>query len=377
MTDPLDLPLKLTPRFDPKPWGGRRLADYGFALPDNIPIGEAVITPADALVAAGALAGATVQAVVDFDPARILGRRGLGATSERALFPVLIKVIDANADLSIQVHPNDEAAAGIGQLGKTETYHVLAGQSGARIALGLRPDVTGEEFAAACRAGRRTADLLRWLPARAGESILIPAGTVHALGAGCLVFEAQQPSEITYRLDDWGRLGMDGKPRALHLADGLAAFDPDSRPAPATPLPTRTSAGRRHLLAACRYFAVERIALAQGEVIQATTSGSPQTLTVLRGGVTAGTTAGQLGLRGGETAMVAAAQANVTLAATAPAVILRTWVPDLASEIIAPALAAGHQERQVVALAGSLPDIADAGLTNPATAANQTGVGSA
>ena len=367
MIDPLALPLKLTPRFDPKPWGDRRLAEYGFTLPEGVPIGEAVITPADAVVASGGLAGATVQAVVELDPVRVLGRRGLGATGNRNVFPVLIKVIDASMDLSIQVHPDDEAASGLNQLGKTETYHVLAGEPGSRIALGLRPGVSVDQFAAACWGGQRTSDLLRWLPARPGESILIPAGTVHALGAGCLVFEAQQPSEITYRLDDWGRLGIDGKPRALHLAEGLAAFDPDSRPAPMTPLEIRSAAGRRHLLAACRYFAVERIALARGETITAATSDSPQTLTVLRGGVTATTGAGPMSLCNGESAIVTADQTSVSLAATAPAVILRTWVPDLASEILIPALAAGHPVHQVTALAGSLPDIANAGLTSVAT----------
>lgn len=366
MTDPLDLPLKLTPRFDPKPWGGRRLAAYGFTLPAGVPIGEAVITPSDALVASGTLAGATLQTLVELDPARVLGARGLAATGGRSLFPVLIKVIDASTDLSIQVHPDDSAATSVGQLGKTETYHVLAGEPGSRIALGLRPDVSAEEFATTCRAGQPIAALLRWLPARPGESIMIPAGTVHALGAGCLVFEAQQPSEITYRLDDWGRLGIDGQPRALHLADGLAALAPNSRPKSRAPLPTRTTAGRRHLLAACRYFAVERIALARGETVHATTSGSPQTLTVLRGDITAGTSPGQVALCSGETAIVAADQAGVALVAITPAVILRTWVPDLTSEIIAPALAAGHPERQVAALAGSLPDIATAGLASSA-----------
>src|SRR5690606_4328822 len=141
------------------------------------------------------------------DPNRIIGDRGLTATGNRALFPLLIKLIDAQADLSIQVHPDNDAASALAALGKTETYHVLASEPGSRIALGLRPDITPATFAAACRAGERTTGLLRWIPAQAGETILIPAGTVHALGAGCMVFEAQQPSEITYRLDDWGRLG--------------------------------------------------------------------------------------------------------------------------------------------------------------------------
>lgn len=358
MIDPLHLPLKLNPRFDPKPWGGRRLANYGFDLPGDGPIGEAVITPAEAVVATGTLAGSSIQELVAADPVRINGQRGLAATGDRALFPVLIKVIDAQEDLSIQVHPDDDAASTRAALGKTETYHVLASELGSRIALGVRPDVSAAAFAATCRAGEPTTGLLRWIPARAGETILIPAGTVHALGAGCMVFEAQQPSEITYRLDDWGRLGVDGRPRDLHVAEGLAVYDPASRPAPITPLRLRSTGGRRHLLTACRFFAVERIALARGERVIATTSGSPQTLTVLQGAATAATDSGGLDLGSGETAIVTAACAAVTLTATAPAVILRTWVPDLEREIVAPALAAGHDAARITALAGSLSHLA-------------------
>jgi mannose-6-phosphate isomerase len=297
-----------------------------------------------------------VQELVDRDPVRIVGRRGLDVTGDGALFPLLIKVIDAQQDLSIQVHPDNRVAGRSGRLGKTETYHVLASDPGSAVALGLLPHVSLETFAAACRAGQPTADLLRWLPARPGESILIPAGTIHALGAGCVVFEAQQPSELTYRLDDWGRLGVDGNPRALHLDEGLAASNPASRPLPSGPLPLRSAAGRRHLLSASQYFAIERIALARGETVLATTSDSPQTLTVLRGGLTVDTPAGQLHLGHGETGIVAAACRQVRLQATVPAVLLRTWVPDLDTEVVAPALASGHSARQVSALAGALPD---------------------
>lgn len=356
MIDPLDLTIKLTPRFDPKPWGGRRLEQFGFSLPGPGPFGEAVITAPEARVAEGAFSDATVQELVNRDPERIVGCRGLHLTGDRALFPLLIKVIDAQQDLSIQVHPDNQLAASMGRLGKTETYHVLASDPGSMIALGLLPDVSLEVFAAACRAGEPTANLLRWLPARPGESILIPAGTIHALGAGCVVFEAQQPSELTYRLDDWNRLGVDGKPRPLHLDEGLAASNPASRPLPSAPLPLRSKAGRRDLLSACQYFAIERIALARGEAVLATTSDSPQTLTVLRGEFTAGTSAGQVHLGHGETGIVAAACRQVHLQATAPAVLLRTWVPDLEAEVVAHLLAAGHSARQVSTLAGALPD---------------------
>ncbi|MDQ3410568.1 MAG: class I mannose-6-phosphate isomerase [Chloroflexota bacterium] len=356
MTDPLALPLKLTPRFDPKPWGGRRLERFGFILPGAGPIGEAVITAGDARVAGGDLDGISLQALVDRDPERVIGARGLAATGGNALFPLLIKLIDASEDLSIQVHPGNDAAAAEIRLGKTETYHVLASAAGSTIALGLLPEISATDFAAACRTGMGVSERLRWIPARTGESILIPAGTVHALGAGCLVFEAQQPSEITYRLHDWDRLGIDGGPRPLHLDDGLAVYDPASRPGPIAPLGLRSASGRRHLLTACRYFAVERIALARGEEMSTTATGSPHTLTVLRGAVEAGSDVGQVAVAGGETA-IAAAACPVRLRATAPAVLLRTWVPDLLTEIVIPALAAGHEPAAVSALAGSLPDI--------------------
>ncbi|MBA2519882.1 MAG: hypothetical protein H0V24_09470, partial [Chloroflexia bacterium] len=136
----------------------------------------------------------------------------------------------------------------------------------------------------------------------------------------------------------------------------LAVYDPASRPGPIAPLGLRSASGRRHLLTACRYFAVERIALARGEELSTTATGSPHTLTVLRGAVEAGSDVGQVAVAGGETA-IAAAACPVRLRATAPAVLLRTWVPDLLTEIVIPALAAGHEPAAVSALAGSLPDI--------------------
>ena len=278
-------PLMLTPRLDPKPWGGRRLAEFGFALPPDELIGEAVITAPEAVIGNGPHAGRTLGEVVTDDPAAALGERGLAATGKRPLFPLLVKLIDASQDLSIQVHPTDEFARAENSLGKTEAWHVLDSAPGGTLYLGLTPDASVDEVEEFAREGRRMAGLLRHIPAQPNTTVLIPAGTIHALGANVLVYEIQQPSAITYRLDDWGRVDASGQSRDLHIEQSLKVANGDYRPEPIPPVDIRRSAGRSQLLAACRYFAVERIALAAGESLTLTTSGSPQVFTCLRGGL--------------------------------------------------------------------------------------------
>jgi len=352
-------PIKLAPRLDPKPWGGRRLATFGLPLPPGEAVGEALATDDSAAVGDGPLAGRRLGDLVAQAPAALIGERGLAVVGDRPRFPLLVKLIDAAANLSVQVHPSD-ALAPPEHLGKTEVYHVLAAAPGARLALGLGPGIALERFVAACRAGERTEGLLRWLPARAGETILIPAGTVHALGAGCLVYEAQQPSDVTYRFDDWGRLDAGGRPRQLHPDAGLAALDPTLRPGPIPPLPLPTPVGSRRLLAACRLFALERIALAAGEQVSVRASGSAQVLTCLEGRAELAVGVGAdeaVAAAAGETVVFAAAAGTGTVRAVEPAVLLRAWVPDLRREIVDPARAAGHCDAAIAALAGPLPDL--------------------
>lgn len=352
-------PFRTEPRFDPKPWGGRGLERLGLSPPDDGPIGEAVVSADDAVVAGGRDNGRSLAELVAADPVGVAGRRGLAVCGERPLFPLVVKLIDAVADLSIQVHPDDGAAAVRGQTGKTEAYHVLAAAPGARIALGIRGGVSRQEFAARCRAGERLAPLLRWLPAVPGQTIVIPAGTVHALGAGCLVYEVQQPCDITYRLDDWGRVDAGGHRRPLHVEDGLAVVDPGSRPEPIPPLPVRSAVGRRQILAACRFFALERIALAAGETVEAAATDAPQVMTCLRGAAAVATAGGALDLSAGGASIVPAAGNPASLAAREPTVLLRAWVPDLSAEIVAPLRAAGHPGWQVARLSGPLADLGE------------------
>ncbi len=352
--------MALKPRLDEKPWGGRRLGNLGVGLPDEGLFGEAVISAGDAVIEKGPFAGEPLEAVVRRDPEAVSGRHGLAATGGSAVFPLLVKLIDAAENLSVQVHP-DDATAPEGRLGKTEAYHVLESAPGAAIALGLGAGVTEEEFAEACQAGSgATYGLLRWVPAVAGETIVIPAGTVHALGAGCMVYEVQQPSDITYRFDDGGRVDRVGRRRELHVEAGMAVMNRGSRPEVIAPVRIAGGAGRRQLLCACQFFALERIALAGGEEVSVTAAGSAQVLTCLRGEVEIGSEAGQVRVSAGVSAILAAVIRRGMVRARTPAVVLRAWVPDLVHEAIGPAREGGAADASIWALSGALEDLREA-----------------
>ena len=337
-------PVKLQPRLDPKPWGGRLLEAWGIPLPPGETIGEALLTDPDATVVSGAIPGTPLGELASRDPAAWIGARGLEVTGGRPVFPLLVKLIDGQADLSIQVHPDDRAAAAAGLgTGKTEAYHILAAEPGSVIYLGLDPEVKLEDFASSClRANGSAAGCLRRVPAAPGMTVLIPAGTPHALGAGILIYEIQQPSNVTFRLDDWGRVDATGAARALHHREGLALVDPLSRPEPIprVPLDDARRTGRSWWL--------RPISLRNGLP-------SPRMRCPLRGGRQppgahphrrrgAAGHAGWVGsAAAGETVILPAGQ-GATLSARRDSVVLRGWVPDLEREVMAPARAAGASD---------------------------------
>jgi mannose-6-phosphate isomerase len=353
-------PVKLQPRLDPKPWGGRLLEAWGIPLPPGETIGEALLTDPEATVASGAMPGTPLGELASHDPAAWIGARGLEATGGQPIFPLLIKLIDGQADLSIQVHPDDlaAAAAGLGT-GKTEAYHILAAEPGSVIYLGLDPEVTLEEFASSClRANGSAAGCLRRVPAEVGMTVLIPAGTPHALGAGILIYEIQQPSNVTFRLDDWGRVDAAGIARALHHHEGLALVDPLSRPEPIPRVPLRDAAADRALLVATSYFALERIALAADAAVRIPAVDSPQVLTPVAGAVLLDSAGWVVATAAGETVILPAGQ-GAALSARRDSVVLRGWVPDLEREVMALARAAGASDGALYGLGMPLPDTAD------------------
>jgi mannose-6-phosphate isomerase len=216
-------PLKLTPAFKDYLWGGTRLADeYGKHTPLR-PVAEAweLSCHPDGLsvVQNGALAGQTLTDVLASHPTWM----GEKTTGE---FPILLKLIDAAADLSLQVHPDDDFARQIeGQQGKNEMWYIVDREPGAKIILGFREPVSPEKFRASI-ADNTILKLVNAIEVEPGDCYCIPAGMLHAIGGGILVAEVQQSSNVTYRVYDYDRKGADGKPRPLHIDKAVAVTNP-------------------------------------------------------------------------------------------------------------------------------------------------------
>lgn len=318
-------PLLLAPRLDAKIWGGRALARFGFDLPPDEPIGEAVITASEATVLDGEHAGRSLGELIAMDPTAAIGERGLKVTRGQPLFPLLIKLIDANDVLSIQVHP-DDAHAPAGSLGKTEAWYVLDAGPDAAIYLGMNEGTSLEDVARLARAGTSTAHLMRRVPATPGATFFIPAGTVHALGAGVVIYEIQQPSAITYRLDDWGRVGPDGRPREMHVEEGLAVLDPSSRPEPIEPRTLPSDTGTRKQLVSCPLFTAELITLDSGETTICSGEGAPQVFTCTRGTLHVSSGGCRVPVSAGQTVALLACAGPAELTASSQCTLLRGWL---------------------------------------------------
>jgi len=235
-----DHPLRFEPIFRRALWGGRRLETVlGKSLPPGNDFAESweiVDHGTDqSRVTAGPLQGLTLSTLM-----RELGSDLMGRHPPQACFPLLLKFLDVRANLSVQVHPNDQQAAQLDppDSGKSEAWYVLSAEPGSRIYAGLRDGVDRAALDAAVTNGR-TEECLDAFEPVAGDCILIPAGTVHALGAGLLVAEIQQSSDTTFRLFDWNRVGSDGRPRPLHVSQAVAVVDYQAGPVrPVAPRPT-------------------------------------------------------------------------------------------------------------------------------------------
>lgn len=250
-------PLVFEPVYRRYLWGGRRFATLlDRPLPAEGVFAESwelVDHGADqSVVAVGPLAGSTLGTLVRERAGELLGRH-----APQPSFPLLFKFLDACRDLSVQVHPDDTRAARlpVPDRGKTEAWYVVAADPGARIYAGLADGVDAAAFAAAVRAGR-CAEVLHAFAVRAGDCIFIPAGTVHAIGAGVLVAEIQQASDVTYRLFDWDRVDADGRPRALHVDAGLEAV---TRFGPVGPVATAADAAGVRRLVTSEFFTFDEV----------------------------------------------------------------------------------------------------------------------
>lgn len=216
-------PLIFTPLFKKKIWGGSGLqARLNKKLPADIPVGESWEISGwgdnQTIVATGEHTGKKLGELFTDEPRKLAGACAEGRSS----FPLLFKFIDAARSLSVQVHPNQEQARshGWGESGKTECWYIVDARPGAQIIVGFRRDVTRDEVDRAVKRGTLES-LLNYIQIKAGDVLFIPAGTVHAILGGTLIYEVQEESDTTLRLYDWNRCNRDGKKRELHVKSAL------------------------------------------------------------------------------------------------------------------------------------------------------------
>src|SRR5271156_77506 len=249
-------PLLMLPAFDPRPWGAHDLSPIYPNRQFEEKIGEAWLTGDDCKIANGPLTGQTLAQVSEKYQRELVG----DAARDARRFPLLLKFLFPHEKLSVQVHPDDAQARRVGQpWGKTECWYVAHAKPGAQIALGLKPGVTVAELENAIQQ-KRAEDLLNWLNIYTGDMIYVAGGTVHTLGPGSVIIETQQQSDTTYRLYDYGR------PRELHLKEGLAVIKEKTRSGKVVrPAPSNLNGGanrRAPLISSC-YFTVDLLDLKQ------------------------------------------------------------------------------------------------------------------
>jgi mannose-6-phosphate isomerase len=326
-------PLTFLPVFKPYAWGGRKLGSVvGRAIPEGI-VAESWEVSAHRKgptpVASGALAGRLLDDLQREYGEALVGSRNRAAL-ERGTFPLLIKLLDANEWLSVQVHPGDDhARRHENDLGKTEMWVVLQADPGAEIILGLSGETTREELRQAILESRLEPQLHR-LKAHAGDVFFVPAGTVHALGPGLLLTEIQQSSDTTYRIHDWGRDPDLDPPRPLHIEQSLQVLDYGAvRPGPVRP-EVRTGSGFRvETLASCPYFETERVTLGAGSTWAGACSGETLELwCILEGTTTLRWRAGEEGLWAIRWLLLPADLGDFEFRAPTGATLLRVFTPE-------------------------------------------------
>lgn len=258
MVEPLGV-LKLKPQPIPRVWGGRALVERYHKVPPETgePLGEtweaSDLAKHVSVVATGPYEGRSVSDLL-----------------ERPL-PLLIKLIDAQEILSLQVHPDDQAAIEIGRGAqpKAEAWHILWTEPGSYVYYGAKPDVSTQRLLEACCTGdtAEVEQVLNRFEVAVGDTIFVPAGTVHAIGPGVVLYEVQQPSDTTYRLFDWGRVGLDGKPRAIHLDEAEVAIRGPGRSDPRRETELVPGPNPRIMLCRCPAFRVDLLLVDVGELV--------------------------------------------------------------------------------------------------------------
>src|SRR5689334_10411339 len=315
-------PLLMPPVFDPRPWGTLDLSPIYPNEQFSEKIGESWLTGDACEVANGPLKGHSLADLSERFGGELVGE----ASRDPKRFPLLLKFLFPHEKLSVQVHPDDECAQRVGQpWGKTECWYVADANPGAQVALGLKPGVTCEQLEQGIQE-HRAEDLLNWIDVQRDDLIYVAGGTVHTLGPGSIIVETQQQSDMTYRLYDYGR------PRELHLKDGLAAVKTEVHSGKVVRAAAEQENGtRREQLVAAPYFVVEKFELSSDQPFSTTDESgtrSVQIFVVLEGsGRVEAHDAEPVSFSKGDAVVVPAALWNFTLRPEGQVKFLRAHVP--------------------------------------------------
>lgn len=287
----IQCPLLLTPIPTTKVWGGTKLrefirADEGAGLPwPDGPVGEVWLAcdgdDRVSVVASGPFAGRSLRGLMLSEQDALLGE---AEPSADGYFPLLVKLLDAERNLSVQVHPDSAAAKALGSTPKSACWYVLAAKDGAEVLLGLAPGVDATTFARGA-ASPDVVDLLQRFSVHEGDGIDVPGGAVHSIGAGITIAEVGDNSDTTYRIYDWDRSGLSGEPRDTHLAEALRSIDYEAVPEAPSPLvepkADEPSVNRHAVLRDGELFFAEILDLHEPEELGS--PGQPTVLLVLSG----------------------------------------------------------------------------------------------
>ena len=309
-------------------WGGDKLRQYKAISTDQKNIGESWelsgVPGNESVVSNGEFAGRTITELIKEYGAELLGRHVYETYGEN--FPLLIKFIDARDDLSIQVHPDDAMAQSVhGQpFGKTEMWYVVSADMDAHLMSGLSAEITPEEYVSRVENNTIT-DVLCDYKVQSGDVFFLPAGRIHSIGKGCFIAEIQQTSDLTYRIYDFGRLGLDGKPRELHTELAKDAIDysvsEDYRTA-YTPVLNEDAP-----LVECEYFKTNLLDLTEPLSVDVKSKDSFMIVICLEGkGILKDSQENSITLKQGETILVPASTENVTFIPESKMKILTSWV---------------------------------------------------
>ena len=354
-------PLLLTPIYKEMLWGGNRLNTIYNRTSPYEKTGESwdvSCRPGEvSIITNGPAAGQTLADYIAQDKAGVLGSR----LANQKRFPLLVKLIDANENLSVQVHPDDNyarIAAAQGQVsdtGKAEIWYILTPPTDGHLIIGLKQGITADALRNAYKTGTAE-DCLSRLPVKTGDIVSIPAGLVHSLTPGVMVAEIQQNSDITYRLYDYNRIGLDGKPRDLHIEEALAVTDFEGKIPKAViqGLPIKKGDCTLTYAIANPYFAVIKYDLQDSIAensnpaafcIFTCVEGDAEILTNISNGL-----APVIPLPAGRSVFIPASLGRYTLRPKhGHCMLLKSFVPDIENDFLAPLMAYGYTREDIAA----------------------------